>query len=207
MSRLSRFIHFFTDEEESAPSELPDGYKKVLGFAFDAGTYYVIEGLKLKGSDTVRISIKATAACNVFGCYTNTSAEDNYSMYVSTAANAKYLRYNGGVYKSMWNNEALSTRYDIVITPTGSHGMPEGQDDTWEEASFTSSTDMCIGTTATGATSSKFRGEMYGSFVVDGKFNGIPCERESDGVLGYYDTYSETFYEPTGSAPTSLGYA
>ena len=204
MSRLSRFIHFYTDDEEQY---LPKEYKRLLGFSFNAATYYTIPGLKLKGSDTVRFSLSVTAACNVFGCYTNTSAQDNYSLYVSTGSNSKYLRYNGGTYKSYWDSSLIGERFDIVITPTGSHGMPGTQDDTWEKVDFEASVDMCIGTTSADATSSKLKGSLYGNFVVDRRLNCIPCERVSDGVLGYYDTYSKTFYEPIGSAPTSLGYA
>ena len=190
----------------SGGSALPDGYRRVRGFAFDGNTYYRITDLKLTGDDTVRFSVAAAAACNVFGCYTNTSAANNYSLYISTTSGSKYLRYNGSTYKSYWSSAALGERYDISITPTGSSGMPSGQDDTWERADFTASVDMCIGTTSTGATSAKFKGDLYGAFDVAGRFHGIPCERESDNVLGYYDTFSGFFFEPTGAEPVSLGY-
>lgn len=180
---------------------LPDEYTEVSGFSFNSDCYFVITGLKLKGSDTVRLSIVPTIACNVFGCYTTTDATDNYSLYVSTANNAKYLRYNGGTYKSRFASGDLGKRYDISITPTGSHGFPEGQDDTWDEVDFTAPVDMCIGTTATNASSAKFKGSFIGPFVVDGRFNGIPCNRNSDDVLGYYDTVTGTFFEPAAGTP------
>ena len=181
---------------------LPDEYTEVSGFSFNSDCYFVITGLKLKGSDTVRLSIVPAIACNVFGCYTTTDAEDNYSLYVSTANDAKYLRYDGGTYKSRFASGDLGERYDISITPTGSHGFPEGQDDTWGEVDFTAPVDMCIGTTATNASSAKFKGDIIGSFVVDGRFNGIPCKRKEDNVLGYYDTVTGTFFEPSYGAPT-----
>ena len=35
----------------------------------------------------------------------------------------------------------------------------------------------------------------------------IPCERESDGVVGYYEAVKGVFFEPTGNGtPASLGY-
>lgn len=181
---------------------IPDEYTEVSGFSFNSDCYFVVTGLKLKGSDTVRLSIVPTIACNVFGCYTTTDATDNYSLYVSTANNAKYLRYNGGTYKSRFASGDLGQRYDISITPTGSNGFPEGQDDTWDEVDFTASVDMCIGTTATNATSAKFKGSLIGAFTVDGRFNGIPCKRKADDVLGYYDTVTGTFFEPTIGTPT-----
>lgn len=191
--------------------ETPEGYRRLSGITMNGSTYYKITGLKLNGSDSVALSISATASCNVFGCYTTTAATDNYSLYISTTSGSKYLRYNGGAYKSYWSSSDFGERFDIWITPDGSQGMPQDQDDTWEPADFTASVDMCIGTTSTGATSAKFKGTFYGIFwVYDGDFNvkfqGIPVERISDGVIGYYDAISETFYEPTGTAPTILGY-
>lgn len=186
---------------------VPNTYRKLTGIEFSSATYYEITGLKLKGSDTVRFSMSVDKACNVFGCYTSTDADDNYSLYVSSASNAKYLRYNGSVYKSYWRNQDMGERFNIVISPTGSSGMPGTQDDTWTEQTFTAPSDMCIGTTSTGATSAKFDGKMHGIFVVDGRFCGVPVERISDGVIGYYDLYSDVFYEPTGSNPDIVDYA
>lgn len=181
---------------------LPDDYEQVNGFAFDSDCYFTITDLKLKGSDTVRFSMIPRTACNVFGCYTNTTAGTNYSLYISTASNSKYLRYDGSTYKSRFNTDTYGEKFDITITPTGSHGMPEGMDDTWDEVDFTAPVDMCIGTTASNASSAKFKGSFIGTFVVDGRFNGIPCKRKADDVLGYYDTVTGTFFEPTLGTPT-----
>lgn len=198
------FETLFAKKSGGGGGGVPDGYRELIGFEFSANTYFEITDFKLCGSDTIRFSWSADKACNVFGSYTTATAEDNYSLYLSTAKTGKYLRYNGGLYDSYIPSAEFGNRYDVIITPTGSHGMPS--DDTWEEKEFTTRIDMCIGTTSPTATSSKFDGKIFGHFVICGRFNGIPCERESDNVLGYYDTYSKTFYEPIGSAPTSLGY-
>lgn len=187
---------------QGGEGHLPDDYEEVKGFSFDSDCYFSITGLKLKGSDTVQFSMIPRAACNVFGCYTNTTADNNYSLYISTATNSKYLRYNGGTYKSSFAADTYGEQFNISITPTGSHGFPEGQDDTWDEVDFTAPVDMCIGTTATNASSAKFKGDIIGSFVVDGRFNGIPCKRKEDNVLGYYDTVTGTFFEPSYGSPT-----
>lgn len=186
---------------------VPSAYRKLTGIEFSFATYYEIVGLHLRGSDTVRFSIAVDKACNVFGCYTSTDASDNYSLYVSTASNAKYLRYDGSTYKSYWRNQDIGERFDIVISPTGSSGMPGSQDDTWTEQTFEAPSNMCIGTTSTGATSAKFDGKIYGNFVVDGRFCGVPVERISDGIIGYYDLFSDTFYTPIGSNPDIIDYA
>lgn len=182
-------------------SELPDGYKRVKSLTMDNDCYYEIEDFYLKGSDTVKLSYSITGACNVFGCYTNASAQDNYSLYVQSSSSSKYLRYADGAYNSCTK---LNTRYDVEITPTGTHGMETNS--VWEEASFTSVAEMLIGTTSVSASSAKLKGTLYGNIIVKDangiRFKGIPCVRLSDDVAGYYDTVSETFYEPNGTNPT-----
>lgn len=180
------------------------GYARLIGFDFNADCYFKIDGFKLRGSDTVQLSFCVDKACNVFGCYTTNDATDNYSLYMSTASNAKYLRYDGETYNSYIPSAQFGTRYDAVITPTGTTGMPN--DSTITPATFTASADLCIGTTSTGATSSKLDGKLWGDFVVNGRLKLVPCQRLSDGVLGYYDTVSKTFYPPYTGTPTSLGY-
>ena len=186
--------------------ELPSGYKRVLGFSCNNNAMWQIAGFKLKGSDTVRISFSVSAACNVFGCYQGTDATDNYDLYASVSAGSKYFRYGNGTYLSYFSPENLNKRFDVVYTPTGSTGMPT--DSTWTAKTFTSANDLLIGSTTTTGTSSKLVGNLYGDFIVDGRLHLVPCERVSDGVLGYYDTYSEAFYEPyTGfTGAVSLGY-
>ena len=184
---------------------LPSGYRKLTGITFGANTYYAITGFRLKGSDTVRISFSVTKACNVLGCYTTTSASTNYSLYVSTTSGSKYLRYDGQTYNSYFPSNALNTRKDVVISPTGSSGMPTSE--TWTARTFTAESDMCIGTTSAGATSSKLSGNIWGDVVVDGRFRGVPVERISDSKRGYYDLYTDTFYAPIGSNPSAIGYA
>jgi hypothetical protein len=184
--------------------ELPSEYKRVIGFSMNNDCYWAISDFYLQGSDTVRLSVSLSGLpCNVFGCYTASTSSHNYSLYVGSSGN--YLRYNGSTYNSVIPSSALNTRLDLEFTPTGSHGMPT--DSTWTQKEFTSRTQMHIGTTSSSATSASLKGSLYGNFVVDGRFKGIPCERISDGVLGYYDTYSATFYAPAVGTPTSLGYA
>ena len=186
--------------------ELPSGYKRVLGFTCDNNAVWEITNFHLKGSDTVRISFSVTAGCNVFGCYQGADATDNYDLYVSTSSGSKYLRYGDGTYLSYWSPDDLGQRFDVVYTPTGSSGMP--QDSTWTPRTFTSENNLLIGSTTLTGTSSKLRGDLYGNIIVDGRLKLIPCERVSDHILGYYDTYSATFYEPYEGydGAVSLGY-
>lgn len=184
-------------------TELPTGYRRILGMTMNNNCYYEITGFKMNGSDTLRFSFTRTGAnaCNVLGAYDGPSAQTNYSLYAGTANSANYLRYNGGTYNSY---AIADKKYEVVLTPTGSDGMET--DSTWAAKTFTSTTDFCVGTTSSTATSSKMTGSIHGAVIVDGRLKLIPCERISDGEIGYYNTYNETFYEPIGTTPTSLGY-
>lgn len=182
--------------------ELPTGYEYIDGITFSGRTYYIINDLYLTGADTVRLSFSFNTNCNIFGCYDNDSSGDRYSLYVSSSSGAKYMRYGSDAYDSYFPQSARGDRFDVTITPTGVSGMYT--DSTWEEETFTSSVSMCIGLTGPGVTSTKFNGNMYGCFVVEGRFKGIPCIRKSNNDIGYYDTYSKQFYAPIGSNPSVL---
>ena len=181
--------------------DLPQGYARLTGIVMNDDTYYEIDGFRLKGSDTLKVSFTASKACNILGCYTTTDAEDNYSIFASTTSGAKYLRYNGGTYLSAIT---AGKRYDITITPTGATGFDNAS--TWEEANFTSSTDMLIGSTSVNATSAKMTGTIHGNIEVVGRALFIPCKRLSDGTIGYYDTYGAVFYAPSVGSPVAEGY-
>ena len=172
---------------------LPSDYRELSGIDFDSNVWYNT-GEYIYGSDTVRISFKATKSCNVFGCYSSASAQDNYSLYVSTSSSGAYLRYNGGTYNSYITT---NTRYDAIITPTGSQGMKVNT--TWNAKTFTTSKPFLIGSTSTGATSSKFDGIIYGSIIIDDRLTFIPVEQISTGKIGYFLLEKELFFENQGS--------
>ena len=180
--------------------DLPSGYIRVLGFQCDNNAMWKITGFKLQGADTVRISFSVNAACNVFGCYQGADAADNYDLYASVTAGSKYFRYGSGTYLSYWSAEDLGQRFDVVFTPNGSTGMP--QDSTWSPATVTSANDLIIGSTTTGGTSAKLKGNLYGDIIVEQsgaeRLHLIPCMKDSDGALtlGYYDIVGEAFYAP-----------
>lgn len=181
--------------------ELPAGYKRVLGFAMNNNSYWEIEDFPLYGSDTLRFAFEASDACNVIGAYSGSASGNNYSLYVGSSSN--YLRYKNGAYNS---GISYNTRYDVEITPTGTSGMKT--DSTWTEQTFTTPTNLCIGTTATSASSAKLKGNLHGNIEVVGRAKLVPCERVSDNALGYYDLIGEVFYEQASgySGAVSLGY-
>lgn len=178
-----------------AGSVLPEGYTRIKGMSMNNDCYYEIPGLYLEGSDTLRFSCSITSTCNLIGSYSGTSGGYNYSVYASTS-NVNYLRYYPNTYNSQFDAD---TRYDITITPTGTHGMKK--DSVWEESEFTTVRPFCIGTTAAAiTTSAKMKGSFYDNIEVVGKAKFIPCVRDSDDVVGWYDTFSETFHEPAAGS-------
>lgn len=180
----------------------PDKYKKLTGIKFDGAVFYDTK-MKLYGSDTLQFSFRATKACNVLGCYTTADALTNYSLYVTTSSSGKYLRYDGETYSSYI---ATNTTYNVTITPTGSSGMRN--DSNWTPKTFTTESDLLIGTTSYGATSAKFTGNMYGDIVIAGRARFTPYERVSDGAIIYIDMYTGKEFENVGTGtPVSLGYA
>ena len=179
---------------------LPTAYRRLTGINFGGQVFYDT-GMRLYGSDTLQLSFKASMACNVLGCYTNAQAQTNYSLYVTTSS-GNYLRYNGGTYDSTMTRD---TWYDVTITPTGSSGMKV--DSTWTEQTFTTASDMLIGTTSYGATSAKLTGALRGTIVVVGRELFIPCLRRSDNAIGSWMQSAGQFLENQGTGtPTAMGY-
>ena len=181
---------------------VPAAYRRLTGIEFDGNVFYDT-GMRLTGADTLQFSFLASVACNVLGCYTSASAQTNYSLYVATASTGNYLRYNGGSYNSRVDT---NTWYDVTITPTGSSGMKT--DSSWSAKTFTTDSDLLIGTTSYGATSAKLTGGLRGTILIQGRELIIPVERISDGEIGYWMREAKRFLVNQGTGdPTSLGYA
>lgn len=178
----------------------PLGYTEVKWLSFNNDCYFTID-YKLKWDDTVKIVFTPNNACNVFWSYTNANSQKNYSLYASTAAWAKYLRYNGWTYKS---EVTLWTKYTLEITPTWSKRSTSSLNETWTQKTFTADTNMYIGTTSPSATSSKMVWTIWGRIEVVERAELAPCKRNSDNVLWYYDLINNVFYTPTTWTPTAV---
>lgn len=188
--------------------DLPIGYRRLLGIATNWLNYarYVTD-IYLQGSDTIKFSYAyrgTSNGANLVWCYVGSSSQANFSYYASVNAGGSYARYNWWTYNSTC---VRNTRYDIVMSPTGVTGWVNSS--TWTEKTFTSTVKFCIFATApTGDAAENVAGRwatIYENVEVVGKALFIPCERVSDGVIWYYDTYSQKFYWPTldgGSANT-----
>lgn len=170
-------------------------YEQLDGITFGAESWFVTD-FYISGDDTLDFTYTATVNCNIIGAYTSSSAQNNYSFYHSSSG--AYARYNGSL-----NRPAVSHRTitNVVMSPN-SLTINNSTTNPWTAKSFTATTPMWIGMLPN-STATSFRGSIIGEIVVPGKFRAIPCRRKADGVIGYYEVYSDNFYENQGSGSVS----
>ena len=182
-------------------SELPVGYKRLKNVKTTGDVRY-ISNVYLTGSDTLRFTFQASPG-NLLGSYNDSSANDNYSFYNTTGATGSYARYNG---QTGGSSTYTGTTYSVTMSPTGITGIRNPSSFTPNE--FTCSVPFCIfATSPTGSEHSN--ATIIGSIEVSGsqtlKF--IPCERVSDGAIGFWATSNQEFLEnQENGTPTTDGY-
>ena len=185
---------------------LPPEYRELLGFKFDGSSWFDT-GEKLYGSDLVTITLSQTTTSgqNVFGAYAGTGAgKKNFSFYVygNGSTSNSYYRYGETLYRPRYGTgtrtlsfgNAESTdgfQIDVATTPSDFETTSEA----WIAALPNSS-------------SPKYTGAINGRISAGGRLIWVPAERVSDGELGYYELYTDTFLTNQGAGDvTSLGYA
>lgn len=185
-------------------TELPLGYRRLKDIIFDGETYYITD-IYLTGADTTSFTINATeTARNVLGCYTGSGTGNNLSFYLNTGSGGNYVRYKDGLYRPVIATAELNTDLSLSIGPTGTTGFDT--DATWTELEFTCPNELYIGWLAN-ATSPKFKGTFKGNITVSNRAVLVPCERVSDGAIGYYNINDNVFFENQGTGtPTTSGY-
>jgi len=185
-------------------SELPVGYKRLTGITYDSDTYYETNE-KLYGSDTltIRLSNTKTAGQNVIGAYSGTGDDArNFSLYIygNGATNNSYLRHGTKLGRPRYGTGTRT----LVMGPTGTDGFLN--DVTYDAEDFETTDTFRIGSLPN-SSSPKYDGNIIGNITVSNRLKYIPCERVSDGKIGYYETFTGTFLEPQGTGtPVSMGY-
>ncbi|MBP5727492.1 MAG: hypothetical protein J6Y48_10515 [Clostridia bacterium] len=177
--------------------KLPSGYtgcEYVRGNAnawFSTGLYMTSEGeviadLQYEGS-----------AGNTYGCYTGSSASDNFCLYAGSSSNG-YIRYNGQLARAF--TPSSGTRYKIIHNKDGFWANGTQQAQAFTASTFTCSSPFMVGQLS-GSTSAKFKGRIYRLTV---KENGVvvmdlvPAKNSSD-VYGLYDVIGRQFYVSEGT--------
>lgn len=181
--------------------ELPSGYKRLIGITFD-GSFRYETGEALTGDDDVTMTLDhlASSGKNVFGSY-NGANEKNFSLYVYGSTSGSYFRYGDQLKRPKYGSTGQRT---ITFGKNGTSGFADDSDITPEE--FTTPANAYIGMLPN-SSSAAYTGDIIGSIPVSNRLKWIPCERQSDGVIGYYEKFNKNFLEPVGSGtPISLGY-
>ena len=183
--------------------ELPNEYKRITGITFDSSTYYNTNK-KLYGSDVVTMTISdfVSAGQNLFGCYSGTGSDVyNFSLYIyGSSTGQAYWRYGKTLYRPTVGSTDTRT---ITFGAGGTTGFKTNA--THSEVDFETTDVAWIGALPN-SSSPKFEGTILGNITIGERLKYVPCERVSDGVIGYYEVVNGVFLEPNGSAPVAGSY-
>lgn len=174
---------------------LPSGYTELPEIDFD-GTFYYITGQHLTGNDNVTMTLSGTSSTgqNVFGCYEGGSADNNFSLYLYGAGSSSnsYFRYGDKLVRPNFG----SGKRTITFGKDGTTGFNTNVSVT--PTTFTSDSFIYIGMLPN-STSPKYTGKIVGRILVSNRIVFIPCQRESDSIIGYFDSNKKIFIEPTAA--------
>ena len=186
--------------------ELPKGYKRITGIKFD-GDFYYDTGITLTGDDEVTMTLAntATGGQNVFGSY-NGSGKPNFSLFIygGGSTSGSYFRYGTQLLRPKFG----SNERTITLSGAGTSGFTTDASTSGPEEFETEATayiGMLPNSTSPGYTGSIIENiEVYNSTTGDLR-TWIPCEREEDGVIGYFDMFYYQFLEPIGEGTPVKG--
>jgi len=184
-------------------AELPYGYKRLASIIFSASTYYNTNK-KLYGSDVVTMTISdfTSGGQNLFGCYSGTGDDVyNFSLYIyGTSTGQAYWRYGQTIYRPVVGSTSQRT---ITFGAGGTTGFKTNV--THNTVDFETTSVAWIGSLPN-SSSPKYEGKIIGNITIGTRLKYIPCERVSDGAIGYYEAIEGVFLEPQGSAPVKGAY-
>lgn len=182
--------------------ELPAGFKRLASIKFDGDVWYET-GEVMTGDDDVTMTLDgtSTAGQNVFGSYNGTSSgTKNFSLYLYGGGSTSncYLRYGGQLLRPRFG----SGERTITFGKSGTSGF--SVDVTVEPDTFTTEAGAFIGMLPN-SSSPAYTGSIVGNILVGTRLKWIPCERESDGAVGYYEAVKGVFLEPVGTGTPTKG--
>ena len=184
--------------------ELPSGYKRLIGIDFDGEIYYET-GESLTGDDDVTMTLANTSTTgqNVFGSYNGTSSgTKNFSLFIYGGGSQSncYFRYGEQLLRPRFGTGERT----ITFGKSGTSGFATDATATPDE--FTTPANAYIGMLPN-SSSPEYTGSIIGNIPIGTRLKYIPVERESDGVIGYYERVKGNFIAPAGNGtPVSLGY-
>ena len=182
--------------------ELPAGFKRLASIKFDGDCWYET-GEVMTGDDDVTMTLDDTSTTgqNVFGSYNGASSgRKNFSLFLygNGSSSNCYLRYGGQLLRPRFG----SGERTITFGKSGTSGFLT--DATAEPDTFTTVAAAFIGMLPN-SSSPAYTGSIVGNILVGTRLKWIPCERESDGVVGYYEAVKGVFLEPVGTGTPVKG--
>lgn len=182
--------------------ELPVGYNRITQISFDTNTYYETNQT-LFGADTLTIRLSGTSSNgrNVIGAYSGTGDEArNFSLFIygANSTSNSYLRHGTNLGRPRYGTGTRT----LVISPTGTDGFLT--DVTYPQETFETTDTFWIGGLPN-SSSTKYDGNIIGNITVSDRLKYIPCERASDGAIGYYETHNGEFLENQGEGTPVAG--
>lgn len=183
-------------------SELPSGYKRIASIKFD-GDFWYDTGEQLHGSDDVTLTLTNTSSGgqNVFGSYNGTSSgTKNFSLYLYGGGSSSkcYLRYGDQLVRPQYG----SGERTLTFGASGTNGFLV--DVTVTPDTFTTEASAYIGMLPN-STSPAYTGTIVGNILVGTRLKYVPCERVSDGAVGYYEMVKGSFIAPSGTGTPTKG--
>ena len=183
-------------------SELPSGYKRLASIKFD-GDFWYDTGEKLHGSDDVTLTLTDTSSSgqNVFGSYNGTSSgTKNFSLYLygGNSSSNCYLRYGDQLVRPRYG----SGERTLTFGASGTDGFTVNV--TVTPDTFTTEASAYIGMLPN-SSSPAYTGTIVGNILVGTRLKYVPCERVSDGAVGYYEMVKGKFIAPSGTGTPTKG--
>ena len=182
--------------------ELPLGFKRITSIRFD-GDFWYDTGEALTGDDDVTMTLANTSSSgqNVFGSYNGTSAgTKNFSLYIygGGSTSSSYFRYGDQLARPKFG----SNEHTITFGKSGTDGF--STDVSVTPDTFETPANAYIGMLPN-SSSAAYTGSIIGNILVSDRLKYIPCERQSDGAVGYYEAVKGVFLEPSGTGTPVKG--
>lgn len=182
--------------------ELPSGYKRIESIEFD-GDFYYETGEAMTGDDDVTLTLDGTKTTgqNIFGSYNGTtSGTKNFSLFIygNGSSTSSYFRYGEQLLRPKFG----SGERTIIFGKSGTSGFATDASATPE--TFTTPANAYIGMLPN-STSPAFSGTIVGNILIGNRLKYIPCERQSDGAIGYYELVKGTFLAAVGTGTPVKG--
>ena len=197
-------------------STLPEGYQQ-LTYIETTGTQYNGIHYLFRGCST---GYTQTAGNNyLFGCLNNGQRSGNISLRTGSDYNKTYV-YIGSESAQIWIADLPELNTDFELRMTAVSTAPENVEAYLNDTAFTilheptasampADNIFLLWCKGVGTSSKPFQGKVYTFRMNDADGtpirNYMPCRRDSDSVVGFYDTVENAFYENEGTGSFTAG--